>query len=129
MNSDASRAEQRRLVDAFLAAAREGDFEELVAVLDPDVVLRADRGALPVGARLPDLVRGATQVAEQLLTRAPRFARFARRAVVNGAAGLVIVPAHRPVAVVGFTIAKGRIVELDLIADPEKLHAVTVDDV
>jgi RNA polymerase sigma-70 factor (ECF subfamily) len=68
-------------------------------------------------------------VAEQLLTRAPRFARFARRAVVNGAAGLVIVPGHRPVAVVGFTIAEGRIVELDLIADPEKLHAVTVGDV
>lgn len=128
VNSDASLAEQRRLVDAFLAAAREGDFDALVAVLDPEVVLRADRGTLPVGARLPALVRGAADVAEQLLTRAPRFARFARPAIVNGAAGLVILPARRPVAVVGFTVAEGRIVEIDLIADAEKLRAVAVDD-
>jgi RNA polymerase sigma factor (sigma-70 family) len=125
---DAGLAEQRRLVDAFLAAARGGDFDALVAVLDPDVVLRADRGRLPAAARLPALVRGAADVADQVLTRAPQFARFARAAIVNGAAGLVIVPGRRPAAVVGFTVAAGRIVEIDLIADPDKLRAVAVED-
>jgi RNA polymerase sigma-70 factor (ECF subfamily) len=122
-NPDADLTEQRAVVDAFLAAARGGDFDALVAVLDPDVVLRADRGRLPVAARLPVVVHGAADVAEQVLTRGARFARFARPAIVNGAAGLVIVPARRPVAVIGFTVAEGRIVEIDLIADPEKLRA------
>jgi RNA polymerase sigma-70 factor (ECF subfamily) len=113
--------EQRRVVDAFLAAAREGDFEALVAVLHPDVVFRADRGRLAVAGR-PRVVTGAVAVAEQVLATAPRFARFARPAVVNGAAGFVVVPADRPIAVIGFTVAEGRIVEIDLVADPAKLR-------
>jgi RNA polymerase sigma factor (sigma-70 family) len=127
-NPDADLKEQRAVVDAFLAAARAGDFEALVAVLDPDVVLRADRGRLPVAARQPAVIRGAADVAEQVLTRGARFARFARPAIVNGAAGVVVVPARRPIAVVGFTVARGRIVEIDLVADPDKLRALTIDE-
>jgi RNA polymerase sigma-70 factor (ECF subfamily) len=125
---DADVAEQRRLVDAFLAAARAGDFDALVAVLDPDVVFRADRGRLPAAARQPAVVRGAADVARQVLTRGARLAQFARPAVVNGAAGLVVVPGRRPIAVLGFTVARGRIVELDLVADPDKLRTLTVDE-
>jgi RNA polymerase sigma factor (sigma-70 family) len=127
-NPDADLKEQRAVVDAFLAAARAGDFEALVAVLDPDVVLRADRGRLPVAARQPAVIRGAADVAEQVLTRGAQFARFARPAIVNGAAGVVVVPARRPIAVVGFTVARGRIVEIDLVADPDKLRALTIDE-
>jgi RNA polymerase sigma-70 factor (ECF subfamily) len=112
---------QRQVVDAFLAAAREGDFDALVSVLDPDVVFRADRGRLAV-AGAPSQVAGATAVANQILTRGIRFARFAQAAIVNGAAGLIVVPRDRPVAVIGFTIAGERIVEIDLVADPDKLN-------
>jgi len=115
---------QRAVVDAFLAATRNGDFEALVAVLDPEVVFRADRGRL-AAAGAPPVVTGAAAVAEQVLARAPRFVRFARPAIVNGAAGLIVVPRDRPIAVLGFTIAADRIVELDLIADPDKLNALT----
>jgi len=112
--------QQRRVVDAFLAAARDGDFEALVGVLDPDVVFRADRGQIAVADAQP-VVTGAAAVAEQVLARAPRFARFARPAIVNGAAGLVVVPRDRPIAVIGFTVSHDRIVEIDLVADPAKL--------
>ena len=115
---------QRRIVDAFLAAARGGDFEALVAVLDPDVVFRADRGRL--AGDVPPVVAGAAPVAEQILARAPRFARFARPAVVNGAAGLIAVPRDRPIAVLGFTISHDRIVEIDLVADPDKLNSLKI---
>lgn len=121
---DADLAEQRKVVEAFLAASRAGDFGALVAVLDPEIVFRVDRGELPVAERLPGVVRGADQVAEVVLERGAPFAQFARPARVNGTAGLVIVPGERPIAVVGFTIVDGRIVEIDLIADPEKLRAV-----
>ena len=122
-HSDPDLRRQRAVVDAFLAATRSGDFEALVAVLDPDVVLRADRGRLAAADTAP-VVTGAAAVAGQILARAPRFARFARPAVVNGAARLIVVPRDRPIAVLGFTIAAGRIVELDLIADPDKLKKV-----
>jgi RNA polymerase sigma factor (sigma-70 family) len=121
---DADLTEQRAVVDAFLAAAREGDFDALVAVLDPDVVFRADRGRLPVAARRPAEVRGADEVATTVLARGARLARFCRPAVVNGAAGLVVAPGPRPIAVIGFTVAEGRIVEIDLIADPKKLRTL-----
>jgi RNA polymerase sigma-70 factor, ECF subfamily len=114
---------QRTVVDAFLAAARNGDFEALVAVLDPEVVFRADRGRLAAESAEP-LVTGAAAVAQQILARAPRFARFARPAIVNGTAGLIVIPRDRPIAVLGFTIAHNRIVELDLVADPDKLKGV-----
>jgi RNA polymerase sigma factor (sigma-70 family) len=116
---DADLARQRELVDAFLAAARGGDFDALVAVLDPDVVLRIDRGAVPADASRE--VRGARAVADQARTFA-RLARFARPALVNGAAGIVVAAPGRPLAVAGFTVARGRIVEIDLLADPARLR-------
>jgi RNA polymerase sigma-70 factor (ECF subfamily) len=122
--TDPDLREQRRVVDAFLAAARSGDFEGLLAVLDPEVVFRADRGRLAVAGARP-VVSGAVAVAEQVLARAPRFARFARPATVNGAAGLIVVPHDRAIAVIGFTMAQERIVEIDLVADPDKLGGVT----
>jgi len=111
---------QREIVDAFLAAARGGNFEALVSVLDPDVVLRADRGA-PAGGS--GEIRGAANVANQALT----FSRLGagggviHRALVNGAAGVVSVRDGRPFSVLGFTVAGGRIVEIDILADPERL--------
>jgi RNA polymerase sigma factor (sigma-70 family) len=121
---DSSVAEQREVVDAFLAAARGGDFEALLAVLDPDVVLRVDRGAL-ASATIPvdagGEFRGALAVVEQA-TRFARLAEFARPAMVNGTAGFVVSPRGRPVAVAGFTVAHGRIVEIDLLADPARLR-------
>src|SRR5918992_5172889 len=115
---DADVARQREVVDAFLAAARGGDFDALVAVLDPDVMLRVDRGAVrPAGRE----VRGATAVLEQVLSYAGG-ARFARPALVNGAAGFVVAPQGRSVAVAGFTVAHGKVVEIDLLADPERLR-------
>jgi RNA polymerase sigma-70 factor (ECF subfamily) len=116
---------QRELVDAFLAASREGDFEALVAVLDPDVVFYADTGGVLPLARAP--VVGAEEVARNVLARGRPFARFARQAIVNGAAGLVVAPGGQPRAVVGFTVAGDRIVEIDLIADQTKLRGLRVD--
>jgi RNA polymerase sigma-70 factor, ECF subfamily len=127
VNTDTDLSEQRAVIDAFLAAAREGDFHALVAVLDPDVVFRADRGRLPAAARLPGLVRGAADVAEQVLTRGAAFLPDCRPAIVNGTAGLVVAPRGRPIGVLGFTIAEGRIVEIDLIADPEKVRITAPD--
>jgi RNA polymerase sigma-70 factor (ECF subfamily) len=115
---DADLTRQREVVDAFLAAARCGDFDALVAVLDPDVVLRADRGVVPPGGSV--VVRGAANVAGQALTFAP-LSPFGRQALVNGAAGIVVAPGGRPFAVLGFTVARGKIVEIDVLADPERL--------
>ena len=106
---------QREVVDAFLAASRGGDFEALVAVLHPDVVLRADGPGAPVQ------LRGARAVVGQA-RRYAGLAKFARPALVNGAAGLVVAPGGRPFAVMGFTVAGGRIVELDILADPARLR-------
>ena len=121
---DADLAEQRRVVDAFLAAARGGDFEALLEVLDPSVVFRADRGAL--APQVPPIVRGAEDVARQILSRGARFAPHARPAIVNGAAGLVVIPGDTPIAVIGFSVAGGRIIEIDLVADPEKLRSLAL---
>jgi hypothetical protein len=119
---DADLAGQRRVVDAFLAAARGGDFDALVALLHPDVVMRIDRGTARPGA--PDELRGARAIVEQARTFAP-LARIARPALVNGAAGFVVArEGHAPLAVAGFTVADGRIVEIDLLADPMRLGAV-----
>jgi RNA polymerase sigma factor (sigma-70 family) len=113
-DGDVSR--QRAVVDAFFAAARGGDFEALVAVLDPEIVLRADTG----GGRPITVIRGAAAVAGSAL----RFAhptRLVRPALVNGAAGVVIVANGRPVSVMGFTVTRGKIVAIDAIADPLRL--------
>jgi RNA polymerase sigma-70 factor, ECF subfamily len=116
---DADLTRQREVVDAFLAASREGDFDALLAVLDPDVVLRADRGAVPPGASRE--VRGAPAVAEQALIFS-RLAPFAQPALVNGAAGVVVAPRGRPFSVMGFTVRRGKIVEIDILADPARLR-------
>ena len=120
--ADPDLARQREVVDAFLAAARAGDFEALVEVLDPDVVFRADRGAESRRARPP--VTGATAVAREILARGAPFAPLAQPAIVNGAAGLVVPARGRLLAAVGFTVSGGRIVEIDIVADPAKLRAV-----
>lgn len=118
--TDPDLREQRQVVDAFLAAARAGDFEGLIEVLDPDVVFRADRG--PSGARMP--ITGAAEVAETILARGARFAPHARPAIVNGNPGVIVVPGTKPIAVVSFSVAEGRIVEIDLVADPAKLRGL-----
>jgi RNA polymerase sigma factor (sigma-70 family) len=114
---DADLARQREVVDAFLAAARGGDFDELVAVLDPDVVLRADSGAVRVG--LSGEIRGAEAVAGEALKGR---ARAARPALVDGAVGVVVAPRGRLLLVLGFTIRDGKIVEIDVVADPARLR-------
>ena len=118
---DADLAGQQRAVDAFLAAARNGDLEALVSILDPDVVARADWGKVPV--RVPTVLRGARAVAEQALAFAHR-APYGRPALVNGAAGVVVAAGARLIAVMGFTVTDGKITEIDILADPERLRHV-----
>jgi RNA polymerase sigma factor (sigma-70 family) len=122
LNEDVGLARQRELVEAFLAASRAGDFEALVAVLDPDVVFRADTGPGSRLARPP--VEGAEPVAHRVLERGRPLADLARSALVNGGAGLVVGRPGHPIAVVSFTIARGRIAAIDLITDREKLARV-----
>ena len=112
----ADRPRQREVVDAFLAASRHGNFDALLALLDPDVVLRADHAAVRAGASSE--VRGAAAVAGTFSGRA----RFAQPALVNGAVGAVWAPGGRPRVVFGFTITRGKIVEIELLADPERLR-------
>jgi RNA polymerase sigma-70 factor (ECF subfamily) len=112
---DADRTRQRAVVDAFLAAARGGDFDALLAVLDPDVVVRADPAAVLEGAS--EEVRGAPAVADTFSGRA----RAARPALVEGAPGLVWMQHGRAHMVFGFTIANGKVVQIYLIADPERI--------
>ena len=111
---------QREVVDAFLAASRGGDFDALLALLDPDVVLRADPGAVPPGGSAE--VHGASAVAEQFSGRA----RAAQPALVDGAVGLVWAPGGRPQVVFDLTITEGKIVAIDLIADPDRLGELDV---
>jgi RNA polymerase sigma-70 factor (ECF subfamily) len=109
-------AREREVVDAFFAAARDGDLGALVAVLDPDVVLRSDRGALTGSV----VLRGPDAVARQ----AAMFAaadRVLRPVVVNGAPGVVVLVGGRPVSVMEFAVAGGRIVAVDALADPERV--------
>jgi RNA polymerase sigma-70 factor (ECF subfamily) len=117
---DADLVQQQRAVDAFLAAARDGDFDALVAVLDPDVTFRIDVG--PVGApRARKPLVGAEAVAREVLASAPRFIRGVRPAIVNGSAGAVFGDPTHPAGVIGMTVVDGRIVEIDIVADPAKL--------
>jgi RNA polymerase sigma factor (sigma-70 family) len=112
---------QREVVDVFFRAARAGDFEGLVAVLHPDVVLHADFGARRPGA--PKVFRGAAAVAQQARLGALPGAEL-HPALVNGAVGVVITVKGRPFAVMGFTVAEDRIVEIDAIADPERVGRI-----
>jgi RNA polymerase sigma-70 factor (ECF subfamily) len=116
---DADLTRQREVVDAFLAASRAGDFDALVRLLDPDVVLRADQGgAVPSG--FAPVVRGAATVAGRALTFA-KFSTSSRHALVNGAAGVISTQDGRVTAVLGFTITDGRITAIDILADAERL--------
>ena len=118
---DLDLARQRAVVDAFFRAARGGDLEGLVAVLHPEVVLRADFGARRPAA--PRVVQGAEAVAQQAQLAALPGADL-HPALVNGGAGVVVTVRGRPFAVLGFVVASGRIVEIDAYADPERVTAI-----
>jgi len=113
---DADFTQQRAVVDAFLAASRGGDFGALLALLDPDVVLRVDGAAADMGAL--GGIRGAETVARQFAGRA----QVARMALIGGAIGAVWAPSGEPRVIFSFTLAHGKIVAIDLIADPERLR-------
>src|SRR5262245_14517963 len=119
MTNEADLTRQREVVDAFLAAARGGDFEALLAVLDPEVVVRADRAAVPRGSALE--VHGAAVVAKRALT-ASRGARFAQVVLANGAVGVIVAPRGQLLLVMTFKIKDDKIVEIDVIADPARLY-------
>ncbi len=118
---DVDLTRQREVVNAFLAASRAGDFEALLAVLDPDVVLRLDRGAVPPGASKE--VRGASAVVK-LGFSFSGLGWFTQPVLVNGAAGVVVARQGRPFAVMGFTVRRERIVAIDILADPTRLRRV-----
>jgi RNA polymerase sigma factor (sigma-70 family) len=125
---DPDLARQREVVDAFFAASRDGDFDALVAVLDPDVVLRSDGGT--ARARHTVMIHGARAVAAQAVTFT-RLAPFVRPALINGAAGVVVAAGGRALSVMGFTVAGGKIVAIDVLSDPERvadLDLATLDD-
>jgi RNA polymerase sigma-70 factor, ECF subfamily len=115
---DAGLAAQRAVVDAFFAAARTGDFGKLVALLDPDVVLRSDGG--PTLPQASAVVRGAAKVAKRALLAGIPGAQV-RPVLVNGAAGVLITANGRPVTLMGFTVTAGKITAIDGITDPERL--------
>jgi RNA polymerase sigma-70 factor (ECF subfamily) len=110
--ADADALEQRRLVDAFLAASRGGDLGALVELLAPDVVFRVR------GAGADDEARGADVVARRVLARGSRFAHLGRHALVNGAPGVLVGPVEQPISVVAFAVAGGRITALDVFVRP-----------
>ncbi len=123
---DPDLARQRAVVDAFFLAAREGDFDALVAVLDPEVVLRIDAGARHPTASM--VIHGAADVARQarigLRAMFTRPVVDLRPALVNGAAGVVVTVGGQPMTVMGFTVTAGKIVEIDAIADPERVRRI-----
>lgn len=129
-NPESNIVTQRKVVDAFLAASRSGDFEALLAVLDPDVELHADRVAVDLSAahaaegapKLTSEVRGAAMVAETFKGRASG----AQPALINGNLGLVWAPGGQPRVVFGFTMAGQKIVTIDLIADPERIRQLEI---
>ena len=116
-------ARQRAVANAFDAASRDGDFEGLLAVLDPDVVLRADTGDGPLGPSR--LVRGAAAVAAQAQSYAG-MARFAHPVLVNGAPGYLIAPNRKPFAVITFATRDDKIIEIDVLADPVRLSRMNL---
>jgi RNA polymerase sigma-70 factor (ECF subfamily) len=123
---DGDLSAQRRVVEAFLAASRAGDFEALLELLDPDVVFRIDAGKGSPFARAP--IVGAPAVAREVLKRGAPFAPLGRTAIVNGAVGMLVGPPEAPIAVAGCTVVRGRVVELDLIIDREKLRGLKLGE-
>jgi RNA polymerase sigma-70 factor (ECF subfamily) len=124
LEPDVGLAAQREVVDAFVTASREGDFDALLRVLDPDVVLRADAG--PGQPLLTTEIHGAEQVAAQA-RRFAALAPYGRPVVVNGAAGVLVVRDGRPVSLGAFTVRRGRIVEIDILADPVRLREIAAE--
>ncbi len=120
--SEANEAQQRAVIDAFLAASRAGDFDALLEVLDPAVVMRIDAGRL----RPPAQLHGSREVAAVVLAEGTTRAPFGRLAIVNGAPGVVVAREGRVLAVAAFTTSGGRITSLNLVADPDKLRHVRV---
>jgi RNA polymerase sigma-70 factor (ECF subfamily) len=116
---DPDPSRRREVVDAFFAAARAGDFEGLLAVLDPNVVLRADFGGRRPGASR--VIRGVAAVAKQAR---PVPGGELHPVLVNGAPGVIVTVLGEPFSIMGFTIAGGRIVEIDAIADPERVRRI-----
>jgi RNA polymerase sigma factor (sigma-70 family) len=125
-SAGADRARQREVVSAFRAASQAGDFEALLAVLDPDVVLRADNGASPVGPS--QLIRGAQAVLAQT-QRFAHLSRFGRLVLINGTPGFFVVVNGRPFALLAMTIRDDRIAEIDILADPDRLARLDLDAV
>jgi RNA polymerase sigma-70 factor (ECF subfamily) len=123
---DPDLARQREVVDAFFRAAREGDFDALVAVLDPEVVLRADGGASHT--RPTVVLRTPREIAAQA-TMASRLAPYARPALVNGTPGVVVVVNGKAFSIMAFTVTNGRIVEIDVLYDPDRLSRVDLSAV
>ena len=115
--------QQQAVVDRFLTALRAGDLEALLAVLDPHVVRRADRVAVPAIAARE--IRGAANVAKEALTHADR-ARFAQSALVDGSVGIIVAPRGKLLIALRCKVAAGRIVEMDVIADPDQLRRLDV---
>lgn len=122
---DTDLARQRQVVDAFFAAARDGDFDALLAVRDPDVVARSDGGT--VRAALSSVVRGPAAVASRAITYANPEAVLVP-ATVNGGAGVVVQVAGKAVSVMAFTVSAGRIVEIDSLVDPDRVARLGLDD-
>jgi RNA polymerase sigma factor (sigma-70 family) len=117
-------ARQREVVEAFLAASRAGDFEALLAVLDPDVIMRADRAAVPEGR--PRKIHGARTVVERALLVSTQRAPFAQAVLVNGAAGVVVAPRGHLLSVMTFKVAGKKIVEINIVADPVSIHQLAL---
>jgi RNA polymerase sigma-70 factor (ECF subfamily) len=115
---------QRSVVDAFFAASRDGDFDALLEVLDPDVQLRIDGGVVRADASL--VLHGADAVAAHTATYSSLYP-FVRSAIVNGAAGAVVAPRGRLFSVMGFTVSGGRITAIDALVDPERLARLGLD--
>ncbi|MGW4910595.1 RNA polymerase sigma factor SigJ [Streptomyces sp. NPDC004270] len=120
-SADPDLGRQRQALEAFLAASRGGDFEALVAVLHPDVVLRVDSGALVRGAAASKVLRGARSVAEGAFTFR-QFSVWSRLVLVNGTVGVVTMPEGRPLSVSAVTVVDGRITEMYILSDPDRLE-------
>jgi RNA polymerase sigma-70 factor (ECF subfamily) len=116
---DRDLAQQRRVVDAFFAASRDGDFEALLEVLEPEVALRIDGGVLRADGSL--VLHGADAVAAHTATYAKLYP-FVRPALVNGAAGAVVTPPGHVFSVMAFTVTNGKIAQIDVLLDPQRLE-------
>jgi RNA polymerase sigma factor (sigma-70 family) len=123
---DPDLAKQREVVDAFFAASREGDFEALVSVLDPDIVLRSDGGA--ARPRQNQLLRGAKTIAGQAIL-AQRLSRFAHPALINGTPGVVVAANGNLLVIMAFTVSGGKIAAIDVLADVDRLKNIDVSAV